>query len=255
VAAAGPRADVVLRITPATFPLETAAEQPFDVLAWLRGAGSSAREWHGWCRWERQRYGVRLLAARLSPAAAEAARRRVRRKAQKKGRTPSTTALWLAEWLLIVTTLAAADWPAADVLRLYRARWQVELVFKRMKQLLRLNQLRSTHPTSVEATVRALLVAWALQEGIMGELRAHLPPGTPQTPRAVSSWGFVGLGLDTLRQQVLGTWSQTRLRACLSRLRRFFVLPPRRREHQETAVRAWLEGRALARCYDQPEAA
>jgi len=163
--------------------------------------------------------------------------------------------LWLAEWLLVVTTLAAADWPAADVLRLYRARWQVELMFKRMKQLLRLNQLRSTHPTSVEATVRALLVAWALHEDMLGDLRAHLPTGTPTTPRAVSSWGLVGLGLDTLRQQVQGTWSQTRLRACLPRLRRFFVLPPRRREHQETAVRAWLKGRKITRCYEQPEAA
>jgi hypothetical protein len=254
-AAVGQQAHVVVRITPATFPLETDASGPFDVLAWLRATDSPTREWHGWCRWERQRYGVRLLATRLSPAAAEAARRRVRRKAQKKGRTPSTTALWLAEWLLVITTLTAADWPAADVLRLYRARWQVELVFKRMKQLLRLNQIRSTHQTSVEATVRALLVAWALQEEMVGALRAHLPTATPPTPRAVSSWGLVGLGLETLRQQVQGTWSQTRLRACLPRLRRFLVLPPRRREHQETAVRAWLKGRARTRCYDQPAAA
>ena len=90
---------------------------------------------------------------------------------------------------------------------------------------------------------------------LTGQLRAHLPTGTPPTPRAVSSWGLVGLSLDTLRQQVQGTWSQTRLRACLPRLRRFLVLPPRRREHQETAVWAWLKGRKLARCYDQPEAA
>ena len=254
-AAMGQQADVVLRITPATFPLETDTRVPFDVLAWLRAADGPTREWHGWCRWEQQRYGVRLLATRLSPAAAEAARRRVRRKAQKKGRTPSTTALWLADWLLVITTLAATDWPWADVLRLYRARWQVELVFKRMKQLLRLNQLRSTHPTSVEATVRALLVAWALQEGMLGALRACLPTGTPTTPTPASSWGLVGLSLDTLRQQVQGTWSQTRLRACLPRLRRFLVLAPRRREHQETAVRAWLKGRKSARCDDQPEAA
>jgi hypothetical protein len=124
-----------------------------------------------------------------------------------------------------------------------------------MKQLLRLNQLRSTHPTSVEATVRALLVAWVLQEGMMSALRAHLPTGTPTTPRAVSSWGVVGLGLDTLRQQGQGTWSQTRLRACLPRWRRFLVLPPRRREHQETAVRAWLTGRQSAPFYNQPGAA
>ena len=61
----------------------------------------------------------------------------------------------------------------ADVLRLYRARWQVELVFKRMKQLLRFNQLRSTNRTTVEATVRALLVAWALQED-MGQKSRHV---------------------------------------------------------------------------------
>ena len=61
----------------------------------------------------------------------------------------------------------------------------MELVFKRMKQLLRFNQLRSTHRTTVEATIRALLVAWALQDGIVAELRALLPmahPGVPSDP-------------------------------------------------------------------------
>ena len=65
---------------------------------------------------------------------------------------------------------------------------------------------------------------------------------------------MVGLGLETLRQQGQGTWSQTRLQTCLPRLRRFFVLPSPRREHQETAVRAWLKGRQSAQCADQPEA-
>jgi hypothetical protein len=114
-----------------------------------------------------------------------------------------------------------------------------------MKQLLRLNQIRSKHRTSVEATVRALLIAWALQEGAMAAIRAQLPTGTPLAPTPVSSWFLTGLGLDTLRQQVQGTWSQARLQACLPRLRRFVVLSPRRREHQETQVRAWLIGRIL----------
>ena len=131
------------------------------------------------------RGGGRRLATRLSPGAADAARRRLRRKAQKKGRPPSPTALWRAAWWRVITTLTAAAWPAADVLRLYRARWHVALVCKRMQQLLRLNQLRRTPPTRVAATVRALLVAWALQEGMRGALRTSLPTGTPTTPRAV----------------------------------------------------------------------
>jgi hypothetical protein len=249
------QADVVLRVTPATFPLETAAGEAFEVVPWLRTPGQATREWHGWCAWEHQRYAVRLLAAQLPPGAAAIARRRVRRKAQKKGRTPSPTALLLADWVLLVTTLAASAWPLVDVLRLYRARWQVELVFKRMKQLLRLNQIRSTHPTSVEATVRALLIAWALQEEAMATIRAYLPTDTPRAPKPVSSWLLTGLGLETLRQQVSGTWSQARVQTCLPRLRRFVVLSPRRREHQETTIRAWLTGRALVLSSIEQEAA
>ena len=81
------QADVVVRIHPATFPLETEAGQPFNVLCWLRQRGGSAREWHGWCRWAGQRYSVRLVAAKLDPTATRRARRRARRKAQKAGRT------------------------------------------------------------------------------------------------------------------------------------------------------------------------
>lgn len=146
--------------------------------------------------------------------------------------------------MLLVTTLTATAWPLVDVLRLYRARWQVELVFKRMKQWLRLHQIRSKQPIRVEATVRALLIAWALQEEAMATIRAHLPTDTPRAPKPVSSWLLTGLGLDTLRQQVYGTWSQTQVQICLPRLRRFVGLSPRRREHQETTIRAWLIGRA-----------
>lgn len=49
------QADVVLRLHPATFPLETDTGQPFTVLRWLRQRGETARDWHGWCRWQGQR--------------------------------------------------------------------------------------------------------------------------------------------------------------------------------------------------------
>jgi hypothetical protein len=104
------------------------------------------------------------MAAQLDPATARKARRRQRRKAQKAGRTITAPTLAGASWLLVSTTLSAATWSPTDGLFLYRARWPVELVLKTMKQLRRLNQIRSKHLTSVEATVRALLIAWALHE-------------------------------------------------------------------------------------------
>ena len=249
------QADVVVRIHPATFPLETEAGQPFNVLRWLRQRGGSEREWHGWCRWAGQQYPVRLVAAKLDPTATRRARRRARRKAQKAGRTITAPTLAVAGWLLLITTLDAGTWSTADVLYVYRARWQVELVFKKMKQLLRLNQIRSKHPTSVEATVRALLIAWALQESTTTWLRTLLSATASPESVVVSSWLLSGLGLDTLRQQVQGTWSEARLQACLPRLRRFLCSRPRRRGHQECAVRAWLAQRASPRFGSQQHVA
>ena len=83
--------------------------------------------------WATIPHRVRLLAAKLPPEVAAAARRRERRTAQKHGRTPTAATVLLAEWVLVVTTLEVADWCLVEVLRLYRACWQVELVFKRMK--------------------------------------------------------------------------------------------------------------------------
>jgi len=249
------QANVVIRIHPATSPLDTETGQPFNILRWLRQPGGSEREWHGWCRWEGHRSRVRLIAAKLPTPAAQAARRRTRRKAHKPRRRLTAPTLTVAGWLLLVTTLAAPMWTAAEVLSVYRARWQVELVFKKMKQLLRLNQIRSTHRTSIEATVRALLVAWALHEGTTTLLRTLLsPPGTPEMS-VVSSWLLSGLGLDTVRQQVQGTWSETRVQACLPRLRRFLCSRPRRRGHQESTMRVWWTQRARPHGDRQPQVA
>ena len=237
-------ADVVVRIHPAPFPLETEAGQPCNVRRWLRPRGSAEWEWHGWCRWAGQRYPVRRVAAQLDPTATRRARRRARRKAQKAGRTITAPTLAVAGWRLLSTTLDAATGATADVLYVYRARWQVELVLKKMKQRLRLNQIRSKHRTSVEATVRALLIAWALHESTTTWLRPLLSATAAPESIVVSSWLVSGLGLDTLRQQVQSRWSEARLQACLPRLRRFLCSRPRRRGHQECAVRAWLAQRA-----------
>jgi hypothetical protein len=116
----------------------------------------------------------------------------------------------------------------------------VELVFKNMTQLLHLKQIRTKHPTSVEATVRALLVAWALHAGTTTRLRTLLSTTATAEIAVVSRWQLSGLGLDTLRQQVQGTWSEAQVQGCLPRLRRFLCSRPRHRVHQESAVRAWL---------------
>src|SRR5262249_9919579 len=110
------QADVVVRIHPATFPLDTEAGQPFNVLGWLRQRGGAARGGHGWGRLAGQRDPLRLVAAQPPPTATPPPPRPPPPQAQKAGRTITTPTLAVAGWRLLITTLAAATGATADVL-------------------------------------------------------------------------------------------------------------------------------------------
>jgi hypothetical protein len=240
--ARGQHSDVVLRITPSTFPLEDESGKPFDAVNWLLRAHASLAEWHGFCRYNGQRFAVRLIASKLPAEKVRKAQKRKRRKAQKAGRKISAESLLLCGFLLLITTLDQS-WPASEVLRLYQARWQIELVFKRLKQLLQVQDIRSKQREQVEATVRALLVAWVLQEQLTSELRALLPCGAREPTAPASSWLLASLNVQTLRATVRGSWTLARIKACLGQLMRFLLSSKRKRRQQEADVRQWLHER------------
>lgn len=243
-------ADVVLRICLKTFPLEQDDGQPFDAQGWVLSQHASVAEWSGWCRFQTRRYRVRLIASKLPADKIAAIRKRKKCKAQKAGRKLSSTAIVLASWLLLITTLDVS-WSATDVLRLYRARWQIELLFKRLKQLLRVADLRCRDRMALEATIRALLVAWALEEQLTAEIGRLLPDGASDPRQAASSWLLATLSVQTLRVVVRGSWSLSDLRRCLARLERFLISSPRKRLQQEADVRRWLEERLRTKQFQQ----
>lgn len=74
---------------------------------------------------------------------AEKARCKLRKSAQKKQYTPSQKAFTLAGWMFVLTTLPPNLLDTTMVMSLYRTRWQIELVFKRLKTLLSLSALRT----------------------------------------------------------------------------------------------------------------
>jgi hypothetical protein len=234
--------DTVLRVYLPSFPLEDADGQPFDAVSWLLAHHGTFAEWSGFCRERGQREPVRVIAHKLPPAKVAAARKRKAKKAKKAKRKLTPTSVALAGWLVLITTLDAT-WPATEVLRLYQARWQIELVFKRIKQLLRLAPLRCQNRDAVEATVRAILIAWALQEQVASEVRALLPNGACDPHSPASSWVLAGLSVQTLRQQVRGSWSVARIHDCRSQLTRFLVTSRRKRRQTEADLRQWLSDR------------
>jgi Transposase DDE domain len=243
------QAQLVTRIRPSTFPFTLRAGQVLDVVPQLRKRGPTVREWFGWCRDEDgERYAVRLVAAKLPPLQAAAARKRTQRRAQKHGRRPQPDTLVVAGWVLVLTTLVAPTWTAEDILRVYRIRWHIEVVFKRMKSVLGLGALRGRTRASLEAAIYALLIAWLLQATEAARMRQVLRTLAPTAERVVSSWVLTTLSVDVLLQQVRGGWGTQRVQACLPQLQRYLTSAERDdRAHQETTMRTWLARRPTTR--------
>lgn len=76
-------------------------------------------------------------------------------------------------WLL--TTVATL--PALQVLRVYRLRWQVELVFKRLKSLLHLDAMPSRQGPTARSWLLARLLAAALAQRLAPAAEAFSPWG------------------------------------------------------------------------------
>jgi hypothetical protein len=112
--------------------------KPFDMLAALTAAESAGvldcPIWIG--RKKAAPLPLRLVAFRLPPVKAEEARVRARRAAQRENYAVSGGTLIAAGWLILVTSLDASAFPAAKIGELYRARWRIEMAFKRLKSLI-----------------------------------------------------------------------------------------------------------------------
>jgi hypothetical protein len=136
------------------------------------------QEWNVWMQAKGERIAGRLCAIRKSEEASNRERRRILRKAQQGGPQPRPETLEYAGYILVFTTLPAGEFTAAEVLRWYRLRWQVELVFKRMKSLAQLGHL----PKHDEHSSRAWLYG-KLLIALLGRKLIRLG-------RDISPWGY-----------------------------------------------------------------
>jgi hypothetical protein len=172
-------AHVVLRWNPQIFPLESEDEE-LEVLPKLRRLRTGEfGEWAVSFIHAQRRYRLRLCALRKSRTATERARRKARRKAQLKGSQPTARSLELAAYVLVLTSAPARTLPTRAVLDLYRGRWQVELVFKRLKSLLDAGQVPKSQDQSARAWMQAKILTALLLDRVILEGKFFSPWGYP----------------------------------------------------------------------------
>jgi hypothetical protein len=169
---------LLTRWNPAVFPVKAAGGGDFDLLRQLRGLPKrGAGEWKVQFEYEGQTYLLRLCAIRKNRVAAERARRKSLRKAQRNGTQPRAESLELTEYILVLTSLPAAEFSARQVLELYRCRWQVELAFKRLKSLLGAGHVPKSDDESARAWMQAKILTSLLLERLLLEAKIFSPWG------------------------------------------------------------------------------
>ena len=162
------KAQVLLRWNPATFPVEDPRGKPWDWLSRLRPLRmGQVGQWRVSFIFEGKRYGLRLCARRKSRTAARRARQKALRKAARnQSATPDARSLELTEYVLVLTSVPPAVLSAAQVLELYRLRWQIELAFKRLKSLLAFGHVPKSNDASAKSWMQAKMLTSLMIERV-----------------------------------------------------------------------------------------
>ena len=259
-------AHIIVRITPRMFPMQDEQGTSISVVDWLKGLQApdgAILSRPVWIRSAHKQIKLRLIALRLSEEQQKKAERRAKRKASKNQKKVHPNTLYLSGWVLVVTTLPQEQWTNQQILHLYQARWHIELLFKRIKQLLKRQSLRCKTVATAKPTITALLLGWALLEQESAAVRLAMrdamhcaqqikegkPLGRLITAASwwqddlddpLSEWMLAEASFDLLCQQIRGTYTAERFRLCLPRLQRFLCSGHRNRPHLYTQVSRWL---------------
>jgi hypothetical protein len=175
------KAFVTVRLNPDGIVLQTEDGRPFPLLQRLESIQKTGQIalWNVCVPYENQvPVAARLCLIRKSQIAIALAHKRLRRKASKRSSQLQPETLIYAEYVMVLTTFPAAEFPAAVILGWYRFRWQIELVFKRFKQIAQLGHVPKHDPDSTKSWLYGKLLVALVTEKLI------------QQAGALSPWGY-----------------------------------------------------------------
>jgi len=195
--------DVIVRLGCTSLTLYDEAGAKIERLPWLRELtpGRIGERFAQFRDEDGEWVRGRICAIPLSEAQAEKARKRRRKTARRTGQKLRDTTLEDAGYLCLFTTAEKDKLFVELVLELYRARWQVELAFKRLKSLLHADQLRDTSMESATIWLQGKMLYALLLHAYLDQAGAFSPWGYPLLPTgarqgARRSNHHAGVGLD-----------------------------------------------------------
>jgi IS4 transposase len=174
--------DFIVRMRWSSIRLIDEAGAVFDIIAWLktRPAESEDHEITMWaCSGKHQApKQIRLIARRKTPEAIEKAHKDLRRHASRKQHETDPRSYVAAGFLVLATSLPAEEFPASEVLAVYRLRWQIELAFKRLKSLIKIDEIRTRTEAGTRCWLYANLIVALLADNCSQDFLESFPSGT-----------------------------------------------------------------------------
>ena len=169
-----PGAHIIVRHNRGTLPLFDKQGKRLDVAALLRDTTDreTAHQRRAFVHFGDERIPGRVCWLRVPEDKVEAARQRAKREAE--GVCDEET-LYTAEFVVVFTTVLQ-ELTAAQVLELYRARWQIELEFKRSKSIRELDRLPNFLPETIHSWICAKLLLQLIATR-MASPAEDFPPG------------------------------------------------------------------------------
>jgi Transposase DDE domain len=229
----GQGAHVVVRVHPGNLPLYDLSGGRIDLLQQVRPLRpGQLAQWPAQVRSpEGQWLPGRLIVRRLSNAQAERVLQQAQRRAQDKQRRLSARQRKLLRYVLLWTDLELRDYPAREILRLYRLRWQIELVFKRLKSILGLGQLPKRSEPAAAAWLQAKLLLVLLIERLWEQARGTADWGLCRRIRC-SPWREARYLLHAVAPILLPQESLTQTVQHWSHIAKRLAESPRKRPRQ-----------------------
>ena len=210
--------------------------KPFKIISWLETVKyvsettirlKTSKGWHD----------LRLIAMPLPPEKVESARKRAIKRNTKKQHKVSSSAIFAAGFIVLLTNLPAETWHPASIIETYRFRWQIELLFKRLKSLLDFDTLRVKNSDAAQAIILARILIAMLVEDVISDVYELEPDWFESIERPVSVYRMTNLVYQAVFHTIAGQW-YNKLIVFWPLLKRYLCDAPRKRIKQSVFVRS-----------------
>jgi hypothetical protein len=174
-------AEVLVRLNPLSLPLQDPSGRPWsplDAVKKLQRAGAMG-DWPVAVPTKGPRIAGRVCGVRKSEQAIEKAQRKLTRRQQQGKGQATEEARQYACYVLVFTTLPGREASTRQVLESYRLRWQIELIFKRLKSIVQMGHVPKQDDHSSRAWLYGKLLVALLTQRLASEGSALSPWGYP----------------------------------------------------------------------------